>query len=46
MDTLGEDQAVGYNIGCAFHETARNSALLGPKVEVKRIKLNPNAFHG
>ncbi|OCH91902.1 hypothetical protein OBBRIDRAFT_727825, partial [Obba rivulosa] len=36
----------GYDIGCAFRETAKNSKLLGPKVEQYNMQFVVCAFHG
>ncbi|KAI0818788.1 hypothetical protein BC629DRAFT_1588119 [Irpex lacteus] len=40
------DITIGYDIGCAFTGTANRSALLGPRVQSRRLSFVVNAFHG
>ena len=37
LDTLGEDQAVGYDIGCVFTSTVQASKLLAQKAQDMRL---------
>jgi hypothetical protein len=46
LDTQVDDQALGYDIGCAFSQTVKNSPMLSDKAAKKRIIINPNTFHG
>ncbi len=40
------DITIGYDIGCAFTSTTKHSALLGPRIESRRLTFVVNAFHG
>src|SRR5882762_1620640 len=46
LDTLGEDQAIGYDIGCAFMSTVKSSKLLGQKAGNMHLWFSVNLFHG
>ena len=46
LDIFGEDQAIGYDIGCAFASTVKSSKLLGQKAGDMRLRFSVNSFHG
>ena len=46
LQTLGPDQAISYDIGCAFLKTVDNSQMVGPTARAKHARIHPNAFHG
>ena len=46
LDTLGEDQAIGYDIRCAFTSTVQASKLLMQKAQDMRLHFSVNSFHG
>ncbi|KAJ6563273.1 hypothetical protein DFH09DRAFT_920315 [Mycena vulgaris] len=45
MDAFGADLGSGYNIGCGFDTTIKNSPL-GPKAKDLNFKMLVGAFHG
>ncbi|KAI0667165.1 hypothetical protein C8Q78DRAFT_932730, partial [Trametes maxima] len=45
LDTIGERTLGGYDIGCSFQSTVRNSSL-GERFTELRSRLCVNAFHG
>ncbi|KAJ7690095.1 hypothetical protein B0H17DRAFT_1160032 [Mycena rosella] len=45
MDAFGEDTGLGYNIGCGFGTTIRNSPL-GPKAKRLNFRMLVGSFHG
>ena len=42
----GHDQALGFDVGCSYDATVKNSPLLGPDAKVKGLQIIDNAFHG
>ena len=46
LDTLGEEQAIGYDIGCTFASTVKSSKLLGKKAGDMGLRFSVNSFHG
>jgi hypothetical protein len=46
IDVFGEDQGLGFDIGCSFAETVKNSKLVQSKAERQRLQVLVNAFHG
>jgi hypothetical protein len=46
LDTLGDDLAVGYDIGCTFESTLKGSKMVGAKAERQKLSSPLNAFHG
>ncbi|OCH89490.1 hypothetical protein OBBRIDRAFT_732577, partial [Obba rivulosa] len=46
LDVHGDHCGCGYDIRCAFNETANNSALLGPRVRQHNMRFVVCAFHG
>jgi Kyakuja-Dileera-Zisupton transposase len=46
LDTLGEDQVIGYDIGCAFTSKVKSSKLVAPKVHDNGLRFSVNSFHG
>ncbi|KAH9885089.1 hypothetical protein C8Q73DRAFT_749296 [Cubamyces lactineus] len=44
-EVLGANIMIGYDIGCAFKETVRNSSL-GPQMHALGTRFCVNAFHG
>jgi len=46
LDTLGRDQAIGYDIGCAFTSTVKSSKLLAQKAGDLGLRFSVNSFHG
>ncbi|OCH88551.1 hypothetical protein OBBRIDRAFT_734191 [Obba rivulosa] len=46
LDVHQHNCGCGYDIGCAFAETAKNSKLLGPKVAEYGMQFVVCAFHG
>ncbi|KAF9041243.1 hypothetical protein BJ165DRAFT_1416052 [Panaeolus papilionaceus] len=45
LDAFGSDLAIGYDIGCKFGTTLKNSAL-GPRAEELRTRFLVGNFHG
>lgn len=45
LNTYGEDQIHGYDIGCDFSKTVAHSSL-GPRAKALNLRLIVNAFHG
>lgn len=45
MDVLKDDQGIGYDIGCSFSTTLRNSSLAN-KAGVLNLVAVVNSFHG
>ena len=45
QEVLGANITIGYDIGCAFNATVRNSSL-GPAARTLNTKFCVNAFHG
>ncbi|KAI0038722.1 hypothetical protein FA95DRAFT_1613160 [Auriscalpium vulgare] len=45
MKIYGDDQAVGYDIGCSMTSTVKSTSL-GPEASSRRLQLVVNAFHG
>ncbi|KAI0038469.1 hypothetical protein FA95DRAFT_1662786 [Auriscalpium vulgare] len=45
MKTYGDDQAVGYDIGCSMHSTVLSTSL-ADEAKARRLHLIVNAFHG
>ncbi|KAI0060325.1 hypothetical protein BV25DRAFT_1783310, partial [Artomyces pyxidatus] len=45
LNVCGDDQAIGYDIGCSMDGTVKSSSLRGV-AESKRLILLVNAFHG
>lgn len=45
LELLGEDNVLGYNIGCAFSKTVANSTL-GARAAAQRLKFVVPSFHG
>jgi len=46
LDTLGLDQAIGYDIRCVFASTIKASKLLAQKASDMRLCFSVNSFHG
>jgi len=46
LDTLGHDQAIGYDIGCVFASTIKASKLLAQKANDMVLCFSVNSFHG
>ena len=46
IDIYGEGLLIGYDIGCEFDKTVRNSPLLGEKAASARVKFVVPSFHG
>ncbi|KAL6308620.1 hypothetical protein BKA93DRAFT_815267 [Sparassis latifolia] len=46
LDVHGDNCAFGYDIACAFQETAHNSPLVGPRVRELKTCFGVCAFHG
>jgi hypothetical protein len=46
METFGKHQCVGYDIGCTFSATLRDSPALSQRVRDLFLELILNAFHG
>ncbi|KAJ7736059.1 hypothetical protein B0H14DRAFT_3097554 [Mycena olivaceomarginata] len=45
LQVFGPDLGIGYNIGCGFSSTVRDSPL-GPLMEAMNLKMLVGAFHG
>ncbi|KAJ7701088.1 hypothetical protein B0H17DRAFT_1157764 [Mycena rosella] len=45
MDAFGEDTGLGYDIGCGFETTIKNSPL-GPKAKRLNFRMLVGSFHG
>ncbi|KAI0310482.1 hypothetical protein OF83DRAFT_1070468 [Amylostereum chailletii] len=45
MDNLGQDQSVGYDIGCSANGTVDRSSL-GERAAATNLQVHVNAFHG
>ncbi|KAI0671594.1 hypothetical protein C8Q78DRAFT_1019556 [Trametes maxima] len=46
LDMLGDNTALGYDIGCTFKETVARSSLVGPKAALRQVVFAVCAFHG
>jgi hypothetical protein len=46
MDVFGDDQDVGFDIGCSFEVTVHGSNLLRDKAKQQRMQIIVNTFHG
>ncbi|KAI0640945.1 hypothetical protein C8Q79DRAFT_1014781 [Trametes meyenii] len=46
LDVLGDNTALGYDIGCTFKETVARSSLVGPKAAQRQVVFAVCAFHG
>ena len=45
LEVFGDDIALSYDIGCAFHKTIMGSSLCA-RAETHRLRLMTGAFHG
>lgn len=45
LDVHGDDTGIGYDIGCSFETTVKNSLLLGSKADLHRLQMIVAAFH-
>ena len=45
LQVYGEDQLLGFDIGCSFESTLRNSPMLGTDARVKGLQVIVNMFH-
>src|SRR5260370_19574441 len=46
LELFGNDQALVYDIGCAFKVTARNNPILQPLLEMQQMQFFVPAWHG
>jgi hypothetical protein len=46
INVFGDDQGLGFDIGCAHEQTVNQSVLLGQKAKDQRLQILVNAFHG
>ncbi|KZV60516.1 hypothetical protein PENSPDRAFT_593970, partial [Peniophora sp. CONT] len=46
LDTYGEDQGQGYDIGCRTKGTVERAELTGPKAKALRLQWFVDSFHG
>ena len=46
LDVFGDDQGLGFDIGCSYKETIDQSNLLGDKAMQQQLQILVNAFHG
>ena len=46
LNILGNNNAVAYNIGCAFDKTVKQSKLLGLRAAAQLLRFIVPSFHG